>query len=47
MCVNLNLVLIQIFISIFDIGSPAHILHNGIHRGVDQFKMFDIESLTN
>lgn len=27
------------------VGCPAHILHNAIHHGVDQFDMFDIESI--
>lgn len=32
-------------INLLGIGCPAHILHNAIHHGVDQFDMFDIESL--
>ena len=27
------------------IGCPAHVLHNGIHHGIDQFGSFDIESI--
>ncbi|KAL4127157.1 hypothetical protein QTP88_011355 [Uroleucon formosanum] len=31
--------------NLLGIGCPAHILHNAIHHGVDQFDMFDIESI--
>ena len=27
------------------IGCPAHVLHNGIHHGIDQFSSFEIESI--
>ncbi|KAL4101263.1 hypothetical protein QTP88_021283 [Uroleucon formosanum] len=31
--------------NLLGIGCPAQILHNAIHHGVDQFDMFDIESI--
>lgn len=31
--------------NIVGVGCPAHMLHNAVHQGLDQFEIFDIDTL--